>query len=553
MKKRIFSLLVSALYVLGTVFGGLYLFLKPPPPPELKSPAVAHAPLTRHLLLVIVDGLRFDVATDPALMPRFSEAMQSHRSAEILAGRVSMTSSAVQNYGTGQPGGFEQIARNANPDPARFSNWLNNAAQQGLVLGVMGDDAWVEMYRDSFRFQRRNPPGVAIDYDFNEQSFASGRELLRKSPDFLILHFGTPDHQGHAYGIRSERYRRHIQNYDRLLFELLAEVGPEWTVIVTSDHGAADSGTHGANVLVQRRSPLFAYGPGISSERVASEPLDQADLAGTFAALLGVPAAAHSLGHLLVDWLALPDAERARLACADAERSLSLAQASNLDESRELSERLAHACAPERAPEEAKRGARAVVSEVARLLTLRQGVASPRAVSFVLFSLLGAILLAHLLLEQVPFRSFLPGACMAALAVVLVAGVEHLPGTWPKRADGALFVLAACPLLWFLLRPEQVLAVFNRRIALASALAPGALAVCYPTNLQPMAFALLLLLGIVTLSSRSPGQWGAVIAAGSRRGRLADLLLLAAWGALLVPAGTHADNIYAFSWLGDVR
>jgi hypothetical protein len=127
------ALLLGAVYVLGVVYGTFVLILRPAPPPPLAPPTAMPA-LTRHLLLVVVDGLRYDVATDPARMPHFAEAMRQHRSAEILAGRICMTSAAVQNYGTGRRGRFAQIVRNINPDPPAYNSWLKNAADRGLAL-----------------------------------------------------------------------------------------------------------------------------------------------------------------------------------------------------------------------------------------------------------------------------------------------------------------------------------------------------------------------------------------------------------------------------------
>lgn len=42
-------------------------------------------------------------------MPRFSAAMRRYRSADIMAGQVSMTSSAVQSFASGQRGRLEQV------------------------------------------------------------------------------------------------------------------------------------------------------------------------------------------------------------------------------------------------------------------------------------------------------------------------------------------------------------------------------------------------------------------------------------------------------------
>lgn len=541
-ERRFVALLLGAVYVLGVVYGVLVLVLRPPPPPQVPSPQARPA-LSKHVLLLIVDGLRYDVATDPDAMPRFAEAMHQHRSAEIFAGPISMTSAAIQNYGTGQRGRFAQIVRNINPDPPAFNSWLANAAARGRRLALAGDPAWIEMYGASFSDKRLDPEGVAMDYDFNDRTFASTRELHAKSPDFLVAHFVTPDHQGHVYGIPSARYRKHIHDFDGRLFQLLAEFENDWTVIVTSDHGAADSGTHGADVRVQRRSPIFAYGPGIAPPG-EPETLDQSDLAGTLAALLGVPAAAHSQGHLLSSWLAVSPELGADYACSDAERALTLLRAEEPARAPALAASLASGCARERGAEQRRRAAASVVREVDTILTTAQGYLSFKGCVFLATVLLGASLVAWLLVGRAVAVAVVLGV-LGASAVALVAGLEHLPGYWPKTIDGALFVLFNLPSLLFLLKPERLIALLDRYSVLAAAIVPGGFAVAYPTNLEPVAFSICLVAPLVILLGQRADSWGVSFRRGETAARLVNIGLIAAWGAALAPAGISASGAYS--------
>ncbi|HYP87967.1 MAG TPA: alkaline phosphatase family protein [Polyangiaceae bacterium] len=540
--RRIAGLLLGALYVIGVVYGTFALILRPPPPPRVALPA-ARAPLTSHLLFVVVDGLRYDVATDPERMPHFAAAMRERRSAEIYAGRVSMTSAAVQNFGTGQRGRFAQIVRNINPDPPAYNSWLHNAAERGRSLALAGDPVWVEMFGSSFRRQLLDPPGVAMDYDFNEQTFKNTRTLLGELPSVVVSHFVTPDHQGHVYGIPSARYRKHIHDFDQSLFELLREVPVDFTVIVTSDHGAADSGTHGADVKVQRRSPIFAYGPGIAAKG-SDEVLDQSDLASTFAALLGVPAAAHSQGHVMSAWLDVPPALQAQYGCDDAARSLALLRASAPAEAERVAPRLADACAAQQPAEQRRLGAAAVTREIDAVLSGRQDFSSWQAWAFLGATLVGAALVAWLLVGE-SLATAAACAALALLAIALVAGLEHLPGAWPKNVDAALFVVFNLPSLLFLLRPERLIRLLSAHPTFAAAIVPGGFAVAYPTNLQPVAFAICLVAPLVIAVSKGPETWGLSLRGGQASRRAANLALLAAWGAALLPAGISASGAYS--------
>lgn len=543
MIRRLAALGLGALYVLGVIWGVFVLVLRPPPLPAMAAPA-AQSRLSPHVLFVVVDGLRFDVATDPSRMPRFAQAMKKHRSAEILAGRISMTSAAVQNYGTGQRGRFAQIVRNINPDPPPYDNWLKSAAARGQVLALAGDPVWTEMYGDSFRYQLHDPEGVAMDYDFNDRTFQSTRELLAKGPDLLIAHFVTPDHQGHVYGIPSERYAKHIRGFDQDLFALLDEVPRDWTVIVTSDHGAADSGTHGADVLIQRRSPLFAYGPGIAEKTVDHEVLDQSDLANTFAALLGVPGAAHSQGHLLSSWLDVSPEAAAAYACTDAARIVALGRELMADEAPALAARLSASCAQAQPPEERKRAAGALARDVDAMLTSRSDFSSWQAWAFLVATLVGAGLTAWLCVGGSLGAAAVCGG-LGLLAIALVAGLERLPGYWPKITDATLFVVFNLPSLLFLLKPERLVKLLDDHPLVAAAVVPGGVAVAYPANLQPVAFALCLAASLVIGVGRHPETWGVGWDRSGTAARLGSWVMLAGWAAAFTPTGISASGAYS--------
>ncbi len=272
------------------------------------SPPIAR--LARHVLLVVVDGLRWDVANDRQRMPHFSESLREHTSGDIWAGRISMTSSAVLAYGTGQRGGLDQILENLHPPGAGANSWLENAHRAGRHLMAVGDPAWFHWYGKWLDEFRSDPQGLGIEADFNLRTLRNASELIAKSPDFLAVHCVTPDHQAHAYGVQSLRYSQYIHAFDQTLFDWLGSIGHEWTVIVTSDHGAADSGTHGTDTDVQRKCPIFAYGPGIRQNLHLARALDQVELPGMLAALLGVRSAEQGRGLALIDWLDLTQSDK---------------------------------------------------------------------------------------------------------------------------------------------------------------------------------------------------------------------------------------------------
>lgn len=552
MARRLIALLLSALYVVGVVFASLAL-VRPQAPPVVPVTPVVHGPLTQHLLFVIVDGLRYDIATDPQRMPGFAKAMRERRSARVMAGPVSMTSAAVQNFGSGQPGRLEQIVRNLDPDPVRFDSWLASARRRGLRVSHVGDGTWLRMYGAHVSESRADPAGVSLDYDFTDITFTKARSALAGSPQVLLVHFRVPDQQGHAHGIQSTEYRKYMQHFDAKLFDFLSQVGPEWAVVVTSDHGANDAGDHGGDVLIQRLTPLFAYGTGIAPASAAREPgaaLDQTDVAGTLAALLGIAAPAHSQGHLLGDWLAVSDSERAAIELNDVERALAFAR--TLD--RERAEALALDLRELRGravtePVKAIAGARALATDVQALIAANQGTFSPRAVVFLLTLLAGAVLLAWLWMGPLPLSTSLAVGIAALASVVLTAYVEKMPGAWPKRSAGILFAVLNLPTLLLLLKPERFVSLLTRCKRMAPALVPGLLAVTYPRNLQPVVLAVCCIVPLVVLGSPNDSTWGISGLTQTRRGRAIDIALALLWGLAIVPAGWHPSGLTGLGWV----
>lgn len=474
LRRALIAISLVGLAALGLVLAFLAVIVPEPTfrpePRPLKERA-----LTQHLMLVVVDGLRFDIATDESRMPHFAGRMKAGASAEVWAGRVSMTTSAVLAYGTGQPGGMDQVVRNIRPRPPTFDNWLTRAKERGLTLAAAGDPAWKQMYGGAMARTLLDPPGAGIEEDFNPKTFKDVRELRVAKPNFLVAHFVTPDHQGHAYGIFSTRYADHIRDYDRQLHQLLLEFGPSWTVLVTSDHGAVDSGTHGSDTPLQRRTPAFAFGPGIRPGAHSDQAVDQLDLAATMAVLVGVAPPAHGRGHVLVEWLDLDQAERERIACDQARQVVAYAKA-EVD-----SEVALDSCSSVSSARDAVRAADLTIAE-------RTGISSPRAtliaiVGCLLFALIAWVILGRRALPVLPLAGGL-----AVLATAIVFYTERLPGGLPNIVRGVLFTLLLAPVLVLLLKPAIGFRALERSGVFAPLLIPGLLLATYTANTQPLAY-----------------------------------------------------------------
>ena len=495
-----------------------------PPVPVAHLESSDSAPgLARHLLLVVIDGLRWDIANDGNHMPRLSEAMRTHASGELWAGRITMTSSAVLAFGTGQRGELDQILENLHPPRVGFNDWLGNAKRAGLRLMGVGDRAWIHLYGEAFDEFRPDPEGVAIEADFNAMTLRNARELQLKSPDFLVVHFVTPDHQGHAYGIQSPRYARHVRNFDEVLFDWLDSLTPDWTVIVTSDHGAADSGTHGTDTAVQRRCPLTAWGPGI--RHAVHRAVDQAEMPGLLSALLGVETAQQSRGTVPFEWLdESPDRAR-HLACREIQRL--------------------HAettcCANGGAPSGCIEQARTLAARYDAEISRHQGATSAEGWFWLAAALLTALVVGLTIHGRRALAVIGIGLVWLAISLLLTYSVERLAGRWPNSIRALLLVLTNAVFLSLVVNLRRWAPKLEQYGWVTLSIVPGWLLVSYTANTQIEAYVALVVLGLACARA-SMTRPGGDAAASRLRIVLTGVTLLAAFGLLAIP-GLHASDV----------
>jgi|GEM_PF-705256 len=461
--------------------------------------------LARHVLLVVVDGLRWDVAHDAQILPRLAASLQQHTSAEVWSSPISMTSSAVLAYGTGQRASLDQVLENLRPPKLSVNSWIQNAHAAGRTLMGCGDPAWRQLYGPYFRDFRADPAGVAISVDFDSVTFAAARELQSRAPDFLVAHFVTPDHQGHAYGIRSARYREHMRAFDQQLFAWLDELPRDWTVLITSDHGAAESGTHGTDTPEQRRSPLLAYGPGIRSGIHLARRVDQAELPGLFAALLGVPNAEQSRAAALLEWLDVSPEQRRRLACAEIARIERLRQRTPMADERATAAAAHDRCCEWQTADACVGTARATATRYDAELGRGEGLQSRQAWPWLLTVLAASFGIVQLLWGK---RALTAGAWLSAwlaCSLALTLYVERLPGVWPNAVRALLFGALNLLLLVTIIRFQGLRTAFERWPALLFSILPGWLLVSYSTNTQIQAY--LTLIALAARVAFPPGAW----------------------------------------------
>ena len=129
--------------------------------------------------------------------------------------------------------------------------------------------------------------GKILGYDETGKMLAD--ELLKYvktfDTDFTFFYMGYTDWAGHKFGWMSNEYLSAMQSSWNNIEKVMAELGDEYTYIITSDHGGHDR-THGSEMPEDMTIPAMFIGNGFEKGKVI-ENVSILDIAPTIATLLG--------------------------------------------------------------------------------------------------------------------------------------------------------------------------------------------------------------------------------------------------------------------------
>jgi predicted AlkP superfamily pyrophosphatase or phosphodiesterase len=133
--------------------------------------------------------------------------------------------------------------------------------------------------------------------------------MRRKQPNLLFVHIADADFMGHRVGWMSMPYRWAVREADAAVAALL-EAATEtygennFTVIVTADHGGHGR-DHGTDAPEDTTIPWITYGQGIRRGHPIEGSVRTMDTAATVLRVLGIPVPAGWEGTVLAEALAV--------------------------------------------------------------------------------------------------------------------------------------------------------------------------------------------------------------------------------------------------------
>jgi hypothetical protein len=275
------------------------------------APGSETSPLTDEVVLVVVDGLREDVART---LPTFQRVAED---GSWLTARTSQPSLSLPGWTlltSGAPPEISGVTTNWYDGSVRVDSLFTSAERAGVTTSIVGHSAWQQLYGDV----------ITEGWFGGQDNAASDEEVGRQAvrvirglhPELLVVHLPDVDNTGHSLGVGPE-YRQAAERADAVIARVLEEAGNDATIILTSDHGHVDAGGHGGSEEVVTTTPLVVAGPGTVIG--ASGQVSQADVAPTVAALLGLSRPGHATGTVLAGLLDASESSREEIREAHAQ------------------------------------------------------------------------------------------------------------------------------------------------------------------------------------------------------------------------------------------
>jgi predicted AlkP superfamily pyrophosphatase or phosphodiesterase len=272
----------------------------------------ASAVISRHVILVSIDGLRADAieASNARTLTRLlaegsgtlsaqtilpSKTLPSH--ASMLTGVVPAThgitwnSDETDEYGVVSVPTIFQLAHEAGYRTAAF---FSKKKFNHLIIEGSLDEVRVPRFG---LVPASRTVGEAIQY------------MRREQPNLLFVHIAEADFMGHRIGWMSMPYRWGVREADAAVGALLEAAkktygADNFTLIVTADHGGHGR-DHGTDATTDTTIPWISYGQGIRPGHPITGQVHTMDTAATVLRVLGVPVPTSWDGTVLAEALAV--------------------------------------------------------------------------------------------------------------------------------------------------------------------------------------------------------------------------------------------------------
>ncbi len=263
-------------------------------------------PLTRQVVIVLMDALRDDTSNDATVMPVLNELRQ--------VGAYARMNSRPPSFSAP---GWTTLLTGAWPDIN--DSQVFNPPDENTVRAFTQDDLFASAQRANLRtavFGYSWFEGMLVNSGVDDAFYTTGEDnvadeqvvaeaLSRLGGDFqlVLIHIDQIDYAGHHEGgPRDPNWNAAAARADALLGKIVEKMDlAQDTLIVLADHGQIDEGGHGGNEPVTLVEPFVGVGVGILPGEY--HEIEMVDVAPSLAVLLGTNIPASSQGRPLLEML----------------------------------------------------------------------------------------------------------------------------------------------------------------------------------------------------------------------------------------------------------
>jgi len=285
-------------------------------------------PLTRRVVIVLIDALRYDTSMNQTVMPFLAKLRVEGASAKMHSQPPSFS---APGWTTILSGAWPDIndsqlfnpADDFSARPFTQDNIFAAANRSGLRSAVSGYIWFNNMLTNSGIDSGYYTPGE--DQIADRSVVDAALPWLQSDLQLILIHIDQVDFAGHHQGgPLNPSWNAAATRSDNLLQEIVSSLDlTKDTVLVVSDHGQIDRGGHGGPEPITLLEPFILAGAG--SVPGQYNDVNMVDIAPTLAALLGTNIPATNEGRVLTSMLMLSQGSKSAI-----QKEMSLQQVSLL-------------------------------------------------------------------------------------------------------------------------------------------------------------------------------------------------------------------------------
>lgn len=213
------------------------------------------------LIYIVLDGLRFD-----ALVPvkkngyyynnmTFINNDNIHKHVFLsIAGIPTATSSRIKGLMTGAPNSRIDLLQAFMKIEIKIDNMTNRYKNNSIAF--FGDSLWSYTFKNLKNFSETLCSFSKDNLVENENIIFNNMlsRIKNNQPDYLFAHFISLDSYGHTYGIDNEIMQKTLKRFNDYLEKVYNEMSDDTLMVVVSDHGVTDEGSHSGSSLKELAS-----------------------------------------------------------------------------------------------------------------------------------------------------------------------------------------------------------------------------------------------------------------------------------------------------------